>query len=54
MAVAIIPQPPWCLTLGANILGDCSVQLRREWWGTIAAVVGHLGHEVSTNVVGFL
>ena len=37
----------------ANILGDCRV--RRHWeWGTMAIVVGHLGHGVSTDVVGLL
>ena len=37
------------------ILGDCSVRQRQER-GTMAmaTVVGHLGHNVSTDVVGFL
>jgi hypothetical protein len=37
----------------ANILGDCCLRRPQEW-GTMAAVVGHLGHNVSTDVVGFL
>jgi hypothetical protein len=34
----------------ANILGDCSLQRRRDW-GTRTAVVGHLGHNVLTDIV---
>ena len=34
----------------ANILGNCCMQRRREW-DTMVAVVGHLGHGVSTDVV---
>ncbi len=37
----------------ANILHDCCVHWHREW-GTMAAAVGHLGHDVSTKVVGLL
>jgi hypothetical protein len=37
----------------ANILGDRCVRWRWEW-GTMAAAVGHLGHNVSTDVVGLL
>ncbi len=37
----------------ANILGDHCV--RRGWeWGTMAAAVGQLGHDVSTDVVGLM
>ncbi len=37
----------------ANILGDRCV--RRRWeWGTMAAAVGQLGHDVLTDVVGLL
>ena len=35
----------------ANIMDDCFMRWRREW-DTIAAVVGHLGHDVSKDVVG--
>jgi len=60
MAATVIPRPPWCLTPGsgsatynnqqsANILGDCCMRRCQEW-GTMAAVVGHLGHDVSTVV----
>ena len=62
MVATVIPRPTWCLTPGsgsaaydnqqsANILGDCFMRMRQEW-GTMAAVVGHLGHDVSTDVVG--
>jgi hypothetical protein len=37
----------------ANILGDCFMWRRREW-GTMAAVVGHLGHGALTEVVVLL
>ncbi len=37
----------------ANILGDRCVRWRWEW-GTMAAAVGQLGHDVSTDVVGLL
>ncbi len=42
-----------CTRLSANILGDRCVRWRQEW-GTMAAAVGHLGHDVSTDVVGLL
>ena len=32
-------------------MGDCCIRRRREW-DTMAAVVGHLGHNVSKDVVG--
>jgi hypothetical protein len=32
-------------------MSDCCMWRRREW-DTMAAVVGHLGHDVSTDVVG--
>jgi hypothetical protein len=35
----------------ANILGGRCV---RRQWGTMVAAVGHLGHDVSTDVVGLL
>ena len=34
----------------ANILGNYCMRRRREW-DNMAAVVGHLGHSVSTDVV---
>jgi hypothetical protein len=37
----------------ANILGDCCMHQHREW-GIIAAVIGHLGHDASTDIVGWL
>ncbi len=37
----------------ANILGNCCMRQRREW-GIIAATIGHLGHDASTYVVGWL
>ncbi len=37
----------------ANILGDCCMHQRWEW-GTMAATIGHLGHEALTDVVGWL
>ncbi len=37
----------------ANILGDCCVRRCPEW-GTMVAAVGHLGHNVSTDIVGLL
>ena len=40
-----------CIQQSANILVDCSVRQSREW-GTMSAVVCHLGHSVSTDVVG--
>ena len=59
MAATVFPRPPWCLNPGAAAndnhptLGDCFV--RRRWeWGTMAAIVGHLGHDISTDVLVFL
>jgi hypothetical protein len=37
----------------ANILGDCCMRQRREW-GTMGAAIGHLGHNASTDIVGWL
>jgi hypothetical protein len=37
----------------ANILGDGSVRRRQEW-GTMVTVVGHLGHDMSADIVVFL
>ena len=34
-------------------MGDCCMRRRREW-GTMAAVVGNLHHDVSTDIVGLL
>ncbi len=42
-----------CIRQSANILGNRCVRRRREW-GTMAAAVGQLGHDVSTDVVGLL
>jgi hypothetical protein len=37
----------------ANKMGDHCV--RRRWeWGTMAAAVGHLGHDVSSDIEGLL
>ncbi len=36
-----------------NILGNCCLCWCQEW-GTMAAAVGHLGHNASTDVVGLL
>jgi hypothetical protein len=35
----------------ANILGDCCLRWRQEW-GTMAVVVGYLGQDASTDIVG--
>ena len=43
----------WHIQQSSNILGDCSVWQHREW-GTMATAVGHLGHDVSTDIVGLL
>jgi hypothetical protein len=37
----------------ANILGDCFMRQRHEW-GTMAADVGHLGHDALTDIVVLL
>jgi hypothetical protein len=39
------------LQQSANMQGDRCVPRRQEW-GTMAAAVGHLGHNVLTDVVG--
>jgi hypothetical protein len=50
----MVPHSWHChIRQSANILGDCCVHRRREW-GTMAAAVGQLGHDVSTDVVGLL
>jgi hypothetical protein len=41
------------LRQSANILGDCCMRQCQEW-GIIAAAIGHLGHNASTDVVGWL
>ncbi len=37
----------------ANILGNCCMRQRQEW-GTMAATIGHLGHDLSMDIVGWL
>jgi len=37
----------------ANITGDCCMRRRGEW-GNMAAIVGNLRHDVSTDIVGLL
>jgi hypothetical protein len=37
----------------ANILGDRCVHWHWEW-GTMVVAVSHLGHDVSTDIVGLL
>ncbi len=50
----MVPHSRRCrIWQSANILGDCCV-CRRWEWGTMAANVGHLSHDVSTDVVGLL
>ncbi len=35
----------------SNILGNCHLRWRQEW-GTMAAAVGHLGHDTLKDVMG--
>ncbi len=50
----MVPHSRRCgIQQSANILGDRCVHWRQEW-GTMAAAVGHLGHNVLTDVVGLL
>jgi hypothetical protein len=42
-----------CKQQSANMLGDCCEHRRWEW-GTMAAAVSHLGHDVSADIVGLL
>ncbi len=37
----------------ANIMGDCCLCQRQEW-GTMAAAIGHLGHNALTDIAGWL
>jgi hypothetical protein len=58
MVAAVILRPPWFPTPGAAAFnnqptGDRCVRGHREW-GTMAAAAGHLGHDVSTDIVGLL
>ncbi len=51
---AMVPHSRRCRILqSASILGDHCVR-RHLGWGTMVAAVGHLGHDVSTDVVGLL
>jgi hypothetical protein len=60
MAATVILQPPWCLNPGAAAYNNQPILCvtfvcngaRSEKWDTMAAVVGHLGHDVSKDVVG--
>ena len=45
MIAAVVPRPPWCLTPGAAAYNNQR---------TMAAVVGNLRHDVSTDIVGLL
>ncbi len=42
-----------CIRWSANMLGDHCVHWRWEW-STVTATVGHLGHDVLTDIVGLL
>ncbi len=42
-----------CIRQSAIILGDCCMRQRREW-GTIAAAIGHLGHDGLADIVDWL
>jgi hypothetical protein len=56
MVAAVIPRPPWCLPPDAAAFGNqptyCWVTVLCG--GTMPTIVGHLGHDVSADVVGFL
>jgi hypothetical protein len=52
--VAMVPHFRRCrIRQSANILGNCCLHQRLEW-GTMAAAVGYLGHNASTDIVGWL
>jgi hypothetical protein len=49
---AVVPHSRCCrIRQSANIMDDYFMQRRQEW-DIMAAVADHLGHDVSTDVVG--
>jgi len=56
MAAAVVSRPPWCLTPGSAAHDNQpTLWATVVWeWGTMAAVVGNLHHDVLTDVVGLL
>jgi hypothetical protein len=51
MAAAVVLQPPWCLTPGAAAYDNQPILWATVLY-TMAAVVGHLGQDVSKDDVG--